>query len=1844
MAEYTAGVAKVEIRPNLAGFARRLRAELERITATFGVEILPDFDQFREQVKAELAEYAESLSITVDADTSKARRKINRITGKKNLTLNVDADTGAAESQLDTTARDRKTEIEADADTAAAETQLDVTARNRESEINADADTGAAESQLDTTARDRKTEIEADADTSAASAKLAALVRRRVAEIVARTNIGRAAAQLAGLAVRRTTEIAVRVSRAGLAAAQAQIASITAHARAASAAMAGLAARGIGLGVIGVAATGAVGPLAAMTQVLVTASGALATLPALAGAAAGALAALGIGVSGVGKAFSAMGKGAAAATTDTDKSMKAAQRQVENAERGIATAQRRVEDAHRGVADAARKVDDAHRGVADAARRVEDAERKVADAERSVVEAQKNSRKAQQDLNQARKDAARDLQDMKQQLQDAALNEEDAVLAVARAKQRLREAQEDPESSRLDIAEADLAYRKSLRSLDEMREKNNKLAHDTQAASDKGVEGSDKVVAAKEKVAEAAEKEADAQRGVEDAHRGVEDAQRGVEDAQRRVEDAYRGVEDAQRNLADAQDGVVQAQEQLVDALDNYAEAGEKAAGGTDDFADALANLSPNAQAFVLAIQALSAQWKELRLEVQDNLFAGLGESITDLATAQLPILRVGLAGIAAEINSGLRSTIAALASESSQVGLDRMLGNTAGMFANVNQAARPLTQALVDIGAAGSAYLPQLGQYLGEAGTRLADFLSQSTQNGQFDQWVQNGVEALKTLGHTLSNIGGIISGVFHAASAAGQASLGPLGQLLEMVNNFVNSMEGQQALTTFFGAMTDSLAALMPILSTALQTIGGTIMPAIAEFIQAAAPGIQVLVQGLADGLAAFAPAMAPIGEVIGQLGAALGPLVAVLGQGLADALIPVAQAFGQLLDALSPLLPVLGEAFNAVLVSVAQVLLQVAEALAPVITALVTQLTPIIEQLTPVFTQLAQVMGDALVQMIQQLAPLLPSLVEVFAQIAQAVVPLISMMIEQLSPVLAMIMPVLVQVAQILGEAILNALNQLAPVFPTLVQAFGSLLEAVLPLIPMLLQLAVDVITPLIPAVIALVPAVVSIVEGFVSLLEAVAPLIPILAELLVECITPLIPMIISLVPAVVGIVDAFVSVVQAVVPVIAILDEFIGILLQVLATVIGVVGDIIAKFITLGVDVVATVVEFGAGIVGGFADMIQQVIHAIVDFASDLIQKFNELWAGAANATSKGINSLMEWVRGIKDSILDAFHNAGSWLVQIGKDLIMGLWSGIKHMWHMLTGGDDNDDGDGPGAGYGDGGVTHYANGGTRLSTQDAQIAPGGSYLVWAEDETQGEAFIPLAPSKRKRSTQILAQTANIMGFDVVEKTTRTKVAYDGTDVTPQAPRRFADGGITIQKLDEFAHEIEGQPYGQTQWGDGPGAVSAISRYAVGLDAWSDQFSLAMEAKALSNLGFNTGRGDFGDLQVGWFGTDPDGEEGHTALTVPSGVAVEMGGERGDGQYGGAAAGADDPQFTEHAYLPGAFFTEVEVPADKDLEEIVEQQQSDSATDADRIDAVVRTKSSDDAYDLASSYDSNDDALSYSLLGSRSSSRGADSDYDYAPRDYSDPSYGGGYTGDDLSDVTDVSANDLKDFRKSSRSNPDSYGTRSKKKKSNTPSTFSEILGKFAKDFVSGQVKDALGLVGISDDIPIVKAYSQWMDTRDKASDTRGKSTYSKARDVQNAEKIAADMLSQYPGIATDKIVGADLIGGLNPKAFALGGLVTGPGGSMDDAILSTLSNGEFVVREASARHLRPWLEQINAQPQLAREVAKASSFIPATAAQGRTVEVHYHVETNNVDEGLRRADMHSKQLVMAIEGA
>lgn len=73
------------------------------------------------------------------------------------------------------------------------------------------------------------------------------------------------------------------------------------------------------------------------------------------------------------------------------------------------------------------------------------------------------------------------------------------------------------------------------------------------------------------------------------------------------------------------------------------------------------------------------------------------------------------------------------------------------------------------------------------------------------------------------------------------------------------------------------------------------------------------------------------------------------------------------------------------------------------------------------------------------------------------------------------------------------------------------------------------------------------------------------------------------------------------------------------------------------------------------------------------------------------------------------------------------------------------------------------VNFYANGGAEHHY--AQFARAGTVRVWAEPETGGEWYIPAAPAKRERSTQILAQAANEFGYQLV----------------PAGGQGFADGG-------------------------------------------------------------------------------------------------------------------------------------------------------------------------------------------------------------------------------------------------------------------------------------------------------------------------------------------------------------------------------------------------------------------------------------------------------------------------------
>lgn len=105
-------------------------------------------------------------------------------------------------------------------------------------------------------------------------------------------------------------------------------------------------------------------------------------------------------------------------------------------------------------------------------------------------------------------------------------------------------------------------------------------------------------------------------------------------------------------------------------------------------------------------------------------------------------------------------------------------------------------------------------------------------------------------------------------------------------------------------------------------------------------------------------------------------------------------------------------------------------------------------------------------------------------------------------------------------------------------------------------------------------------------------------------------------------------------------------------------------------------------------------------------------------------------------------------------------------------------------------YADGGIEFYANGGRRGESHVAQIAPAGAWRVWAEPETGGEAYIPLASTKRGRSRSILAEVARRFG-DVYIPAGST--AYANGSPTSNAAPTIPNVHVTAYVTNPFTGE-------------------------------------------------------------------------------------------------------------------------------------------------------------------------------------------------------------------------------------------------------------------------------------------------------------------------------------------------------------------------------------------------------------------------------------------------------------------
>lgn len=129
---------------------------------------------------------------------------------------------------------------------------------------------------------------------------------------------------------------------------------------------------------------------------------------------------------------------------------------------------------------------------------------------------------------------------------------------------------------------------------------------------------------------------------------------------------------------------------------------------------------------------------------------------------------------------------------------------------------------------------------------------------------------------------------------------------------------------------------------------------------------------------------------------------------------------------------------------------------------------------------------------------------------------------------------------------------------------------------------------------------------------------------------------------------------------------------------------------------------------------------------------------------------------------------------------------------------------------------DGGILEfYGNGGMR-EHHIAQIARAGTWRVWAEDETGGEAYIPLALSKRARSTAILDEVARRFGYSLLKNANGNVWSQQPMRTAPVVRMPAPTAAAPVQTGSTFAPVVHA--YGADSREVAAHVVSAISHQA------------------------------------------------------------------------------------------------------------------------------------------------------------------------------------------------------------------------------------------------------------------------------------------------------------------------------------------------------------------------------------------------------------------------------------------
>jgi tape measure domain-containing protein len=456
------------------------------------------------------------------------------------------------------------------------------------------------------------------------------------------------------------------------------------------------------------------------------------------------------------------------------------------------------------------------------------------------------------------------------------------------------------------------------------------------------------------------------------------------------------------------------------------------------------------------------------------------------------------------------------------------------------------------------------------------------------------------------------------------------------------------------------DTLTQITPVIGQAFDTLGpalggalAAILPTLAGLVQGLVPILAPIIEGLGQGLAAIGPSLAPLGAALGEVVRSVTPLLPLLGDiigqvaaGLAPAITALAPIFAGLAQGLTftiqPLLPLITQ-FGGIL---AQVIAPAAAALAPLLSDLGDELGVAIGQtlteIGPQLPELAKALVDMAVagaQLIVALEPLIPPMVQLLTQ-SQLLVPTLE--------ALTFVFEISAMATHLIADAIaavIDWFSHLGDTASSTSSAFTGAWNAVA-------GFFTDLWNQIVAAFSAGVAFVESIPGRVGAALAALPGLLASIAQQAFDTFTFNIGYGIGLV------IKFFIDLPGRILGALAALGSL-------LVNVWNSASSAVMSAVTAGIN---AVVSFFTALPG-------RVWGAIISIPGLLSSLWNQAWAAATGAISAGINAASAFLQtmpgraasalsAVAGAVRGALSGAADWLVDAGRNIIMGLIHGIE----------------------------------------------------------------------------------------------------------------------------------------------------------------------------------------------------------------------------------------------------------------------------------------------------------------------------------------------------------------------------------------------------------------------------------------------------------------------------------------------------------------------------------------------------------------------------------------------------